>query len=107
MSAESEHIEGAFVEGYWAVHIRLRDDGADRRFLCHARNDREVRGVAGRLALASLGARGFAYYRLKPSGSFVDDAPGLGEYREIASAGVWAGLMASAVGYENLNSRAR
>jgi hypothetical protein len=103
MSVRSEHIEGAFSEGYWAVQVRLRGDGAGPRYLCHAANDREARKLAEALAASVGGSRGFSYHRLETAPPAV--LPALGQHLELSDE-AWRSVADKITGYDALNPRA-
>jgi hypothetical protein len=104
MSHRSEHIEGAFTQGYWAVQVRLRGDETGPRFLCHATNDREARRIAEDLAAGISGARGFAYHRLLAPPPA--ELPRLGEHVEIVTPDAWRRVTDQIAGDDRLNPRA-
>lgn len=104
MSVRSEHIEGAFTEGYWAVQVRLRGEAAGPRYLCHAANDREARRLAESLAEQVRGSRGFSYHRLEAPPAA--ELPPLGGHRELTDPDAWRGVAEKITGYDALNPRA-
>lgn len=101
MSVESRKIEGAFSPGYWTVQVRVRNESAGPRYLCHATSDRKARELALRLAQAHEGSRGYAYHRL--SAVPPSPLPGPGEAVEILSAHVWRQLSGLRAGYDRLD----
>jgi hypothetical protein len=101
MSVESRKIEGAFSPGYWTVQVRLRDELAGPRYLCHALSDRQARGLALQLAQRQPGSRGYVYHRLTAPPS--SPLPGLGEVVEILSSHIWRQLLTLRAGYDRLD----
>jgi len=101
MSVESRKIEGAFSSGYWTVQVRVRDESAGPRYLCHATSDRQARELAMRLAQAHEGSRGYAYHRL--SVTPPSPLPDPGEAVEILNSHVWRQLARLRTGYIRLD----
>ena len=104
MSVRSEHIEGAFTEGYWAIQVRLRGDVEGPRYLCHVGNDRQARRLAEGLAKDIEGSRGFSYHRLLAPPAA--ELPRLGLAIEITDPEQWLQVLERITGYDSLNPRA-
>lgn len=95
MSTLTQRIDHAADPGYWAVEIRLDGESLNRRYLCHAENNRKAFGLAVRLAGAARNFRGFTYFWIDEDRLEASQAklPAMGGYGEVSGAQEWDRLM--------------
>jgi hypothetical protein len=98
ISLVSGSLSQPFAEGFWLIELNMRhEDATGRRYLCHARNNREAFRIGERLKASTGGVLGFACHRLEPDCPVLAQSgqPRIGGYAEVTDSGRWDLLNAS------------
>jgi hypothetical protein len=96
LSSIPQRILRTQAAGYWAVQIRS-SEATERRYLCHARDDRSAAEMAVRLMGSAVTVRGFDYFWINPARleQSRSSLPPVGAHQDVAGPEEWTQLMAA------------